>query len=516
MATQASYSPEPAPVTTADELAVIVQRAQTFTNASGAATAIREASTDQIICRARSGASAPSVGTPLRTEGTFTGICIRNGEELLCHDAEKDARVDSSAIRASGVRSIAVVPVKENSRVIGVLAVFASAPHAFSSVHVAMLNALADQISMLLRKERRFKTGGSKEPLVVLSNSSVRADTSPQSLSQVAMASLVSDREASASTPVFERGTPEANHSNTAGIVPPIFVPEQSERQKEKRTESTESDHKSQISEPQLVAALRSIDTTDGISEKQTNSIPKKFIVMGAIAVALIAAFVTIVSLQIGARRPENLAPAVSRENSSTAQTESNQNSSSPEPALSTTAVNLKPDKETRSGYQGKRNPRPEKNEPPGERVPDTAATVTLADPKITMRAGASDGESQDVVPDPSLSVSSTSDFSLLARPLSTTVPGAPVRSNLVGAKVIRTVRAIYPEIAKKGHMGGKVLLRVIVGKDGKVTNPKVVSGPGILRNAALDAVKQWLFKPAMLNGEPAEQEIQIAVNFNP
>jgi len=516
MATQASYSPEPAPVTTADELAVIVQRAQTFTNASGAATAIREANTGEIICRARSGVSAPPVGTPLRTEGTFTGICIRNGEELLCHDAEKDVRVDSSAIRASGVRSIAVVPIKENSRVVGVLAVFASAPHAFSSVHVAMLNALADQISMLLRKERRFKTGGYLEPLVVLSNSSVRANTSPQSLSQGAMASMASDSQASASTPVFERGAPEANQANTVGIVPPILAPEQSERQKEKRPQSTESDHKSEISEPLLVAALRSIDTTDGISEKQTNSIPKKFIVMGAIAAALIAASVTIVLLQIGARRPETPAPAVNRENSSTAQTESNQNSSSPERALSITAVNFELDKETRSGSRSKRNPRPEKNEPSSERVPGTVAAVTLADPKIAMRAGSSDGESQDVVPDPSLSVSSTSDFSLLARPLSTPVPGAPVRSNLVGAKVIRTVRAIYPEIAKKGHMGGKVLLRVIVGKDGKVTNPKVISGPGILRNAALDAVKQWLFKPAMLNGEPTEQEIQIAVNFNP
>ena len=510
MATQASYSPEPAAVTVADELAVIVQRAQNFTNASGAATAIREANTGEIICRARSGASAPNVGTPLRTEGTFTGICIRNGEELLCHDAEKDFRVDTSAIRALGVRSIAVVPIKENSRVIGVLAVFASAPHAFSNVHVAMLNALADQISMFLRKERRSKTSGQIEPLVVLSNASVRATASPQSLPQGAAASVAGNSQASASTPVFEPGTPEAeaNQSNTAGIVPPILVPEKSERHA--------TDRKLQISEPQLVAALRNIDTTGGISEKPTNSIPKKkFIVMGAIAAALVVAFVIVVLLQIGAQRPETPAPGVTRENTP-ATTESNQNAPSQEPALGTTGVNLEPDKETRSGPQSKRNPRPEKNELRSEPVPEGLDTVTFVHPKIAMRAGTSDDESRDVVPVPSLSVSSTSDFSLLARPVSTTVPGAPVRSNLVDAKLIRTVPAIYPEIAKKGHMGGKVLLRVIVGKDGKVTNPKFISGPDILRNAALDAVKRWIFKPAMLNGEPTEQEIQIAVNFNP
>jgi len=509
MATQASYSPGPAAVTVADELAVIVQRAQNFTNASGAATAITEANTGEIICRARSGVSAPDVGTPLRTEGTFTGICIRNGEELLCHDAEKDVRVDSSAIRASGVRSIAVVPIKENSRVIGVLAVFASAPHAFSTVHVAMLNALADQISMLLRKERRSKTGGYVEPLVVLSNFSVRANASPKVFSQGPVASVAGASEASVSTPVFERGTPETKtrQAAAAGIAPPILVLEQSE--------GHTTDHQSQISEPLLVAALRSIDTTDGISEKQTASIPKKFILMGAIAAALVAAFVTIVLLQIGARRPTP-APAVSWENNSTAPMESNQNASSPEPALNTTAVNLESDKETGSGSQSKRTPRPEKNGPSNEPVPDTLAMVTRADPKIAMKTRSSDDESQDVVPDPSLSVSSTSDFSLLARPVDTTVPGAPVHSNLVDAKLIRTVRAIYPEIAKKGHMGGRVVLRVVVGKDGKVTNPKFISGPGILRNAALDAVKRWLFKPAMLNGEPTEQEIQIVVNFSP
>jgi len=519
MATQASYSPELAPVTVADELAVIVQRAQTFTNASGAATAIREANTGEIICRARSGASAPNVGTPLRTEGTFTGICIRNGEELLCHDAEKDFRVDTSAIRALGIRSIAVVPIKENGRVIGVLAVFASAPRAFSTVHVAMLNALADQISMLLRKERRSKAGGHIEPLVVLPDFSARANASSQVFSQETVALVASDSEASGSTPFFERSTPEAETSQaaSAGIVPPILVPEQSERLKEKR-ESAVFDDKSRISEPQLaVASPLSIDTTGGIFEKRTNSVPKKFIFAGAIAAGLVAAFVTIILLKIASRRSETPAPVVSREDSSIVPTESNQNASYPGPALNTTGSNAQPDNvETGSESHSKRNQRPEKNEQPGKRVPAPLATVALSDSKITMRSGSSDNESQDVMLDPSLSVSSTSDFSLLARPVTTTIPGTVVHSDLVNAKVIRAVGATYPEIARARHMSGRVVMRVIVGRDGKVKNPKFISGPAILRNAALDAVKRWLFKPAMLNGEAIEQETQITVIFNP
>lgn len=436
MATQPSYSPGPAPVTTADELAVIVQRARTFTSASGAAAAIRQPNTNEIICRARSGAGAPDVGTVLRIEGTFTGMCISSGEELLCDDALTDGRVDTSAIRALGIRSIAVVPIKEDARVLGVLAVFAPAAYVFSSPHVATLNALADQISMLLRKERRSKTARPREPQVSWPDFSAHANASSQFLSKAPVASVASDAEASGSTPVFERGAPEAetNQAARVEIVPPIIVPEQIENRKEKRAESTGFDGDSRIRELQLACASRlGVDKRGRISKKRTSSIAKKFIVTGAIAAVLVAAFVTIGLLKIGT--PKTPPPDVSRENSSTVQAESNPNAS---------------------------------------------------------------------------------DFSWLARPVRTTVPGTGVHSDLVNAKVIRTVRAIYPEIARKSHTGGRVVLRVTVGKDGKVTNPKFISGPAILRNAAFDNVKQWLFKPAMLNGEPIQQETEITMNFNP
>ena len=131
-----------------DELAVIAQRAQAFTNASGTAIALSEGSSDEIICRARSGASAPDVGTALRVEGSFTGLCIQSGKELRCDDAETDTRVDTAAIRALGIRSMVVTPIKEENRVVGVLAVFAPTAHAFTITHVAVLKTMADQIAI--------------------------------------------------------------------------------------------------------------------------------------------------------------------------------------------------------------------------------------------------------------------------------------------------------------------------------------------------------------------------------
>src|SRR3979411_3312616 len=80
------------------ELTAVAQRAQAFTSASGVAIALAEGNADEIVCRARSGASAPEVGASLRVEGSFTGLCIQTGKELRCDDCETDTRVDTAGI----------------------------------------------------------------------------------------------------------------------------------------------------------------------------------------------------------------------------------------------------------------------------------------------------------------------------------------------------------------------------------------------------------------------------------
>ena len=135
-----------------DELAVLAQRAQALTNASGTAIALNEGNTGEIICRARAGSSAPEVGTALPVDETFTGLCVRSGKELRCDDAETDTRVDKAAIRALGIRSMVAVPIKEEGRVVGVLAVFAPTAHAFRITHVVVLKTMADQIADYLHR----------------------------------------------------------------------------------------------------------------------------------------------------------------------------------------------------------------------------------------------------------------------------------------------------------------------------------------------------------------------------
>ncbi len=71
-----------------------------------------------------------------------------------------------------------------------------------------------------------------------------------------------------------------------------------------------------------------------------------------------------------------------------------------------------------------------------------------------------------------------------------------------------------YPSIAKQSGAGGEVILTAVIGVDGKVKDVKVLQGHPLLRNAAITAVKQWTYRPTLLNGVPVEAETRISLNF--
>jgi periplasmic protein TonB len=103
--------------------------------------------------------------------------------------------------------------------------------------------------------------------------------------------------------------------------------------------------------------------------------------------------------------------------------------------------------------------------------------------------------------------------------------PGAPmpklaiqkvrVSSGVAQGLLIRQVNPQYPSPARLARIEGKVVLQALIGKDGTIQNLRVISGHPMLTGAAMDAVKQWLYKPYYLNGEPVEVETMINVNFN-
>lgn len=374
MATQPAHSIVPASRTdVAEELAVIAQEAQAATSASAAAIALREANSGEFYCRGSSGPSAPDVGAAVHIEGTFTGTCIESGKELLCDDAETDTRVDKAAARALGIRSMLMTPIREQVQVVGVLAVFSTRPHAFSSAHVAVLKASANRVSAVLGKERAI---------------------------------------------VVEPAGPLLRPVSTVlrMAIPPIpdDVRERS-------------------------VFLRCLGAIGAVKAKLAAVRSNKLILIAAAAAVLVAVAVAIVLVKNGNR---------------------------------------------------------------GSSIPVRAAPHPASDTE------------PNVAPDLSLGDKPPSNLNLVAQPANNVPPAMASSAEFVSARPIFVVKPIYPSLAKTSGMSGAVVLQITVRKDGRVSSPEFIKGPVVFRDAAFNAVKQWVFQPAMLRGQPVEQETRVTLKF--
>jgi TonB family protein len=81
--------------------------------------------------------------------------------------------------------------------------------------------------------------------------------------------------------------------------------------------------------------------------------------------------------------------------------------------------------------------------------------------------------------------------------------------------KIISSVLPIYPSIAKSTGIQGSVVVETSIDATGKVVATKVLSGPPVLRQAAIDALRRWKYQPAMLNGEPIDVKVDVTLDFH-
>ena len=125
-------------------ISAITERAQHLTGATGAAIALRTG--DEIVCRARAGRTAPDLGVRLQTDAGISAEAVRTGEVMLCHDAERNPRVDLASCRRLGVRSILVSPLRYYRRTLGVFEVLSSSPSAFDEKDVATMQLLSSMM----------------------------------------------------------------------------------------------------------------------------------------------------------------------------------------------------------------------------------------------------------------------------------------------------------------------------------------------------------------------------------
>jgi protein TonB len=102
----------------------------------------------------------------------------------------------------------------------------------------------------------------------------------------------------------------------------------------------------------------------------------------------------------------------------------------------------------------------------------------------------------------------------LAKTPEPTPIKRIRVASRVAEANLIHDVAPQYPPEAGRARIEGAVVLMAVIGKDGSVQDVRVESGLPLLVQAAIDAVRQWRYRPYLLNGEPVEVDSRITINF--
>jgi protein TonB len=90
-----------------------------------------------------------------------------------------------------------------------------------------------------------------------------------------------------------------------------------------------------------------------------------------------------------------------------------------------------------------------------------------------------------------------------------------PISSGVMAGNLLSRTLPQYPAIPRAAHIQGIVVLQATISKGGLIENLRVMSGPPMLRQAAIDAVQTWRYRPYLLNGDPVEVETTINVVFN-
>jgi TonB family protein len=149
---------------------------------------------------------------------------------------------------------------------------------------------------------------------------------------------------------------------------------------------------------------------------------------------------------------------------------------------------------------------------------PKAVGGVAISRPMTAKRgrANAVDAPTLDAALTPPAGGGSLSGIVASSNALPPPPPGSPARvgGTVTGPKLITSTPPVYPPAAKQAKVEGDVLVHAIIDSDGNVTKATVISGPLLLRDAALSAVKHWKYSPSVLNGEPVASDTTVTLRF--
>ena len=427
--------------------------ARFFTDATGAALALW--SQGVVICRARSGDTAPPLGAKVDVDSGVSGECLRSGRSQRCNDTLIDSRVDPEVCQEMGIRSLAAVPLRGGQGVIGILEVFSDRPNAFSDAHITLLKKLA-KIAIMGRSK-------SVTPLPATPREELpEAEARPRPEISAWRAAIL--RDPLSLLPARMRGEEGQPYRLMAaavlllvlGLFGWMFSRSRGGNRGAQAVHAASND-----AVPSAMAA--------GISrEREQNlSTPDASRNTGTIGLARPAK----PGADLGARDVvQKASTSIVTQRGAPARSSQTESARTVAPAPS-------------SGL-----------------TTEASLDVPAPDPSemISQMQGGAAAVPQSVAnPQPV--------FPFVA---------VPVSQGVTGGRLSRKVDPVYPSEARVQRVEGAVVLDALVGEDGNVRTVEVTSGPPLLAKAAAQAVKRWRYEPFQLNGKPVAMHNQITIQF--
>jgi TonB family protein len=458
-------------------LQATVEAAQALTGAGSAALALR--CDGMVICRARSGEPAPELGVRLDEDSGISGECLRQGQMLRCEDAHYDHRVNPLVCRTLGLRSIAIAPLRRHGiETIGILEIFSTRPYAFNEVHMHFLSRLAELAEMAQTQDESKLLPTTASPLPV---------------------------------------EPE--------VALPSFAP----------APAVETAAYDEVG-PSLRDPLSAARSLGRLYEPAKRRLPVIGIVAAALALVLLVGWRFLdytpdpVAHRSAAREPqltsagtpapEEIALAVptTRRPNPGHPLERSKRTSGTANRHSAETVTV-PDVVTHLDLSSKTTSAEDSS-------PATASPAMAASPVITVvrrpRRAQTKGEENAAEPRPvetAPAVASAGDGApldnLLDTPAGLPKLHAPVSQGVTGAVLEHRVQPVYPSFAMERRIEGAVVVEATIAEDGSVRNPRAIRGQSLLTQAAVEAVRRWRYRAAVLNGKPVATQTEITVNFS-
>lgn len=481
-------------------LNLIVRRMTELTRATGAAIALREG--QDVVCRARAG-NAPDVGVKL-SPTSLSGQCFRSGTIVMLEDSENDTRVNPDLCRQLNFRSLLVVPIACAGEIIGIAEVLSPNAGNFAGGDVLVLSFLTDLIASVALP--RFEPDLSATPPVLPLPFEDLPPVTPEAIE-------VPDIDLEyLNVAKVAQALDEAAEIHSAPIIAPI------EESADSESAETVAAFPSEI--PEIVESARwqsARELTLPMESAQRDWV-SRLLPLAATIIVLLATAALLAgyyfSRSLNRNRPAPAAPV---------------SAPTPTSTIPSTASSVPVSFPVSESLSTPTTPR-RAEEKPSTPVMRPAAGYQMAAPasastelqvihgstyRPVVNTDSAAPEAPAVGTIASRGAAPLPSSIITAKTATPELQPAVLPSGVIEGKLIRKVLPRYPEMARAAGVSGNVVLSAKIATDGTLQNIKVLSGSPLLRQAAIEAARQWRYSPYKLDGKPVETETRITLNFH-